>query len=312
MVAGTTGAVTPSVPPAYVPPEGWLWDPWFHVEGDTVHLFHLLQQGDRGALTVRDAPVIAHATWSAATDWVRQPLAITPTGAWYDAQRIHTGCIVETSGGYAMLYSASNTYVALAHSDDLVHWAKAPDNPVAQPAPGLYLPHWRDPWVLEQGVGDRFTMVVAAQQPGPHDEPLAAIAVAHSDDLVAWRQDRPLATPPWFEWMEVPELHLHAGRWILLFVTRRKWVTPAGLTALAALGLDPQDGAYCLTADDWHGPYGDLRYLSRTEPPGYTTRLVRPSASTTWLWSHVETETADGERFFLAPPRAVDLDELVA
>jgi hypothetical protein len=53
------------IPGAYAPAEGWLWDPWFFLEGETIHVFHLLQQGDRGVTGTsirRDAPVIAHVT----------------------------------------------------------------------------------------------------------------------------------------------------------------------------------------------------------------------------------------------------------
>jgi hypothetical protein len=209
-----------------------------------------------------------------------------------------------------MLYSASNAHVALARSDDrdLRTWKKVAANPVASPDPDLYLNRWRDPWLLAEGTHEPFTMVVAAQQAGGDGQPVGVVAVAHASDLSAWRQDRPLLTPPWFEWLEVPELHHIGGAWVLLFATRAKWLTPAGRVAFAQLGLDPTDGAYCLTADSWRGPYDHLRFLSTTDPPGYTTRLVRPAPGVAWLWSHVEV---GDDPFFLAPPRPTRLEDLV-
>ena len=204
----------------------------------------------RDAVFARERPTIAHATWSRGEGWVYKGTAIGYTGQPYDAERIHTGCVVEHEGSFYMLYSGSNRFVCLAQSDDLSAWAKAPQNPVASPDPAIYLERWRDPWVLQGSPSDNYTMVLAAQR-DKEGGAVGTVAVAHSSDLRRWRQDAPLQVPDWFEWMEVPEVHCIDGTWYLLFVTRRKWVTARGVAALRAQGLDSRDGAYYLMASSW-------------------------------------------------------------
>lgn len=299
---------TSAVPPPYVPSEGYLWDPWFHTVGDVVHLFHLLQKAprgmDRAAVYPRDRPVIAHATWTGREGWVSRGTAVDYTGTTYDEDRIHTGCIVEGDDSFHMLYSGSNRFICQATSDDLDRWTKAAGNPVLRPDPARYLDRWRDPWVTDGLAGERYTMVIAAQQRGARDHPTGVVGVAHSHDLLAWHQDDPLVVPPWFTWLEVPELHQLDGLWYLLFATRRAWITEEGRIAIRARGLDAVDGAYYLVAPSWRGPYGSIGRLTGTsESPGYTTRLVRRSPAERWLWSHVEHDGGGRPVFGLASPR---------
>ena len=135
------------LPGWYLPPDGYLWDPWFFPVGSTIHVFYLFQPAPgsmpRDAIFARDKPTIAHATWSRDEGWVHKGTAIDYTGQPYDAERIHTGCVVERDGSFYMLYSGSNRFVCLAQSGDLDTWAKVPQNPVASPDPDIYLEHWR-------------------------------------------------------------------------------------------------------------------------------------------------------------------------
>ena len=288
-------------PDWYRPRDGYLWDPWFTSVRSIIHLFHLFQPVPKGLSRehefARDRPTIAHASWSLEDGWARKATAITYTGHPYDEQRIHTGCIVNNEGSYSMLYSGSNRFVCLAESDDLDNWTKAAGNPVAYPDSSLYMDRWRDPWVLDSSVSERYTMLVAAQQQRGADSPVGVVAVARSEDLRHWRQDVPLLVPDWFEWMEVPELHYIHGTWYLLFATRTKWVTPRGLDALRAHGLHAIDGPYYLMARSWRGPYESIGCLSVDLPCAYTTRLVKTTDGEYWLWSHVEKDT-DGRVIF--------------
>jgi sucrose-6-phosphate hydrolase SacC (GH32 family) len=308
-VDGTVSAASRR-PDWYLPPDGYLWDPWFHRVGDTIHLFHLFQGAGRrpyhGPAQPRDHPVIAHATWSAVDGWTAIGTAIDYTGASYDAQRIHTGCVVERAQGFSLLYSGSNRCVCLAESDSLSEWSKAGRNPVARPDPTRYLARWRDPWVAVEELDERYTMLIAAQQATAGPQPVGVVAVAYSTDLVHWHQDAPLRTPPWFRWMEVPELHEIDGSWYLLFATRAIWITADGRAALRDRGLLPLDGAYALVASSWQGPYEGILFLSGDVPPAYTTRLVKRSPTEWWLWSHVEHDGEGGVIFGLQPPRLVE------
>ena len=291
----------------YVPADGYLWDPWFQPAGETVHLFHLFQPvpGDssRDSAFARDRPTIAHATWSMNEGWTPRGTAIGYTQQAYDERRIHTGCVVEHEGSFSMLYSGANRFVCLAESGDLDSWTKAPQNPVAYPDPAIYMDRWRDPWVLNGSVAEKYTMLVAAQQDRGAGNAVGVVAVAHSADLEHWQQDVPLQTPDWFEWLEVPELHHIDGTWYLLFATRQRWITAAGEDALEAHGLRAVDGAYYLMASSWRGPYEAIGFLSDDIPFAYTTRMLRRSETEYWLWSHVEKD-GDGRIVFgLQPPR---------
>lgn len=296
------------LPGWYLPLDGYLWDPWFYRSGDVVHLFHLFQAAPAGlsrtSVFPRDRPVIAHATWTRDDGWTPTGIALDYTEAPYDEQRIHTGCVTDHDGTFAMLYSGSNQFLCLAHSDDLDHWVKDPDNPVLSPDAGIYRSRWRDPSLLQGQTGERYTVVVAAQHATDTGPPVGAVAVAHSPDLRRWRQDTPLLVPAWFTWLEVPELHHLDGLWYLVFATREQWITPAGRDALGAHGLRARDGAYYLISPTWRGPYDSIGSLSGGAGSEYTTRLLETAASERWLWSHVEHDSTGTPVFGLQPPRS--------
>ncbi len=296
------------LPGWYLPVDGYLWDPWFHRSGDVVHLFHLFQAAPpgrtRASVFPRDRPVIAHATWTRAEGWQSRGTALDYTGAPYDEDRIHTGCVTNHDGTFAMLYSGSNQFLCLAHSGDLDHWVKDPDNPVLSPDPARYRKRWRDPWLLQGLTGERHTVVIAAQYATHTGPPIGTVAVAHSPDLHHWRQDTPLLIPAWFTWLEVPELHHLDGLSYLVFATREQWITPAGRDALRAHGLPARDGAYYLMSATWRGPYESIGSLSEGPESGYTTRLLETAASEQWLWSHVEYDRTGTPVFGLQAPRS--------
>lgn len=293
-------------PDGYTPGEGYLWDPWFVWQEDRLHLFHLLQPlppgADRAPAIPRDRPVIAHAVWSPHTGWVRQPVALDYAGTTYDSVRIHTGSIVQHDRHWRLFYSGSNRYVCLALSDDLVTWHRSTVNPILSPEPRLYGPRWRDPWIFRDPVDARYTMLLAAQRPGPGTPEHGVVGVARSDDLVHWELEDPLDIPPWFAWLEVPELHRIQDAWYLLFATREHWITADGRAALQAQGVPARDGAFYLRADHWRGPYRLVDRLFPAESGRYTTRLVAAPNGERWLWSHIEHDAAGRPRFELAPP----------
>jgi fructan beta-fructosidase len=292
-------------PGSYAPAEGYLWDPWFAWQGDRLHLFHLLQPAPAGADRThdfpRDRPRIAHATWSRDTGWERRPIALDYNGAAYDAERIHTGCIIRHDDPWLLFYSGSRRYVCLATSDDLETWHRSAMNPLLIPDPQLYGSQWRDPWIYWDPDDRVYTMLLAAQRPGTG---VGTVGVARSADLMRWEQQEPLDIPPWFAWLEVPELHRIDGLWYLLFATREAWITDAGREALRAQGVSPQDGAFYLRADNWRGPYRRLERLFPPDSARYTTRLVITPAGERWLWSHVERDPAGRPLFELAAPLA--------
>lgn len=300
------GATTAMRPGGYAPAEGYLWDPWFVWHGERLHLFHLLQPTPAGAVRTgdypRDRPVIAHAVWSPGAGWERRAIALGYTGAAYDAERIHTGWIVRRDETWLLFYSGSRRTVCLATSDDLETWRKSTMNPLLAPEPRLYGPQWRDPWIYRDLDDRGYTMLLAAQRHAPDGQ--GVVGVARSDDLLHWEQQEPLDIPPWFTWLEVPELHRIGGVWYLLFVTREAWITDAGREALRAQGVAPRDGAFYLRAGHWRGPYRVVERLFPAASGRYTTRLVTTPVGDRWLLSHVERDPDGRPVFELAPPLA--------
>lgn len=288
----------------YAAPAGYLWDPWFVEDGDRLHLFHLYQPAPAAYDPLRgferNRPVIGHAVWSA-TGWETRPIAVDYTGTAYDAERIHTGCIVCRNDQWWMLYSGSRRHVCLAVSDDLETWTKHVDNPLLSPDERLYASRWRDPYVFSHPSRPGFTMLLAAQRAGQDAD--GVVAVAHADDLLHWQQEEPLAIPPWFVWLEVPEIHHIGDRWYLIFVTRSEWITEAGKRNLLAQGIAPETGAFQMVADDWRGPYERVARLFEAGSPRYTTRLMADGEDL-WLWSHRDgVEQGERKLVLLAPVR---------
>lgn len=302
-----------TMPGGYVRQGGYLWDPWFVWVGESLHLFHLYQPApprydpERGF--ARDRPVIAHATWSADTGWQPRSIAIDYTGTEYDAARIHTGCIVRHADQWWMFYSGSRRHVCLATSDDLETWRKHPDNPILTPDPRLYGPHWRDPWIYRDPGDGQYVMLLAAQRPHGGAGEAGVVGVARSRDLLRWDQHPPLDTPLGFIWLEVPEVHRIDGLWYLLFATQSRWIEAAGRERLRAQGVAVGTGAYCLVADNWHGPYRRIQRLFPVDAPHYTTRLVTTPRGEHWLWSHGEWVDDGERRFALLPPVACAVSE---
>lgn len=294
-------------PGGYARAGGYLWDPWFVWDGDVLHLFHLFQPAprhydpERGF--ARDRPVIAHATWTWGAGWQDRSIAIDYTGTEYDAERIHTGCVVRHGDQWWMFYSGSRKHVCLATSDDLETWHKHPANPILTPDPSLYGPFWRDPWIYRDPGDGRYTMLLAAQRPqGGAEEGAGVVGVARSRDLLTWDQHHPLDTPSGFAWLEVPELHHIAGRWYLLYVTQAHWIDETARGRLRAQGIAAGTGAYYAAADAWRGPYRRIERLFPAHSPRYTTRIVTTPRGERWLWSHADWVDNGERRMELLPP----------
>ncbi len=289
----------------------YLWDPWFIWDNGAVHMFSLFQAAppsyDPRQGFNRDHPIIAHNVWSDTAGWQRHADAVTYTDTPYDVERVHTGCIVQESTAWLMYYSGSGRYICLARSGDLETWHKDPANPLISPNSRFYAPRWRDPWIVPDRLSAPYTMLIAAQRPGTPQPFIGTIAVAHSADYLHWEQQNPLNIPPWFEWLEVPELHQIGGTWYLLFATRDRWITDEGRQELQRQGTPSGDGAYCLMASEWHGPFRRIGRLFSANSPRYVTRLVTTPTGERWLWSHVE-ETVNGQRrYAIAPPLPAEI-----
>ncbi|MDP6505717.1 MAG: glycosyl hydrolase, partial [Planctomycetota bacterium] len=123
---------------------------------DRLHVFYLV-------LPTHDS--VGHLVSDDGINWTQLPDAIrTGDPGEFDADQIWTMGVGKASDGWIMLYTANEENgtiqtTGLASSDDLIHWTKAENNPVARPDPrwyeaeqsGNYRIDWRDPQIVEHG-----------------------------------------------------------------------------------------------------------------------------------------------------------------
>lgn len=211
-----------------------LWDFWHVWHQGECHLFHLQAPQTLDADERHWSATVGHATSRDLVHWTPQPTALQPgpDGAWDDLA-IWTGHVLPYGDGFAMLYTGTNRAengrvqrIGLARSRDLTHWERHPANPVLEADLRRYESEddsplgtraWRDPFVLFDPMEDVYwTLITARVNRGPIER-RGCIALARSRDLVDWSVDGPLYAPGEFFHLEIPQLVVHDGRWILVF-----------------------------------------------------------------------------------------------
>lgn len=218
----------------YQPESFYLWDFWYLWHRDECHLFHLQAPTTLDPDQRHWSATVGHVTSRDLVRWTPQPTALEPgpDGAWDDLA-IWTGHVIPYDDGFAMLYTGTNRSengqvqrIGLATSTDLVHWERHPDNPVLEADRRWYEDEvdsplgtraWRDPFVLYDPMGDCYGALITARlNHGPIDR-RGCLALARSPDLVNWSVERPLYAPGEFFHLEIPQVIVHDGCWILIF-----------------------------------------------------------------------------------------------
>jgi beta-fructofuranosidase len=181
-------------------PEHWLWDFWFAVDGDDVHVFFLQAPRSLGDPDLRHFnATIGHAVSRDLRGWELLPDALGPGAPGdFDGVATWTGSIVRDGGRWLLFYTGLAAdgvqRVGLAESADLIAWEKA--GPLLEADPRWYGPeHWRDPWVFAHD--GRWHMLVCADRMLGH---------ATSDDLRAWEAGPPVFATEALRPLEVPQL----------------------------------------------------------------------------------------------------------
>jgi beta-fructofuranosidase len=241
-------------------PDRVLHDTWVFVHDEHVHLFYLAMQVGNN-----QHRLIGHAVSSDWLHWEELPYIdlAGPEGSW-DAGRVGTGHTFRgTDGRFYMAYTGRidpQEDVGLAVSDDLIHWSKVRTTPVWPQSLGSPyesdfrergVPQaWRDPFVTTLPDGGRYALLCAKRGDGPLAA-RACVAVARVNETHDWTTLPPLATPPLFSTMEVPEVFEMAGRWWLTFNAHGGWGR-----RLDTATRDDTGGSYYLVADE---PFGEWR-----------------------------------------------------
>jgi len=205
---------------------GWnvteLTNPDVIVHEDRLHFFHTLAPSN---------DTLAHMVSEDGMRWT--PLSCDMrTGDPGDADddQIRTFHIFRLGGRFAMLYTALAQAedghlqrTGLAFSDDLVHWEKSPQNPVAEPDPRWYeadlsasgRADWRDPFPWADKDGRLHALLCAHEKDGPLNR-RGCVARITGDDGLRWRVVEPFYTPRISTDFEVPCLFRLGGRYYLM------------------------------------------------------------------------------------------------
>ena len=256
----------------------WVWDFWLVGDGTQHHLFflHAPRTPEDPNLRHQNA-TIGHAVSGDLMHWdmLPDPFDRGAPGSWDDAAT-WTGSIVETSVGWAMLYTgaaaADNLLVqriGLARSPDLLHWRKHYANPILEVDPRWYetldldLWHdqaWRDPYIVRDPTEGIFHAFLTARAAGGPPQGRGVIGHATSPDLENWTVLPPLEGPAGFGYMEIPQVVRLGALWHLLFSA------PAWAQGRRC-GPNAMTGTFHAVSDRIDGPYREVAplFIDRSE-----------------------------------------------
>ena len=239
---------------------GDLWP--FCDEKGMIHLFCLTAPaGDPDP-----AWEISHLTGTDLVNWEYHGAVLSRGAAGsFDDAGLATGSVMKHEGRYYMAYTAHSTRekikcgsIGLAVSDDLFHWEKAVDAPIATLDPVHYedeitgsrpFLHWRDPFLFRHD--GCFHLALCARRKNGPIKTRGAVAHLVSSDLHHWETLPPFQTEPLCEEMECPQLHRIHSRWFLLFSTHRDLIDPPVVEAEPGIS----GGVFVQTAPSLDAPF---------------------------------------------------------
>ena len=258
-------------------PDVWTWDAWFVDDGRQFHAFYL--KASRALLDPHrrhERASVGHAVSPDLRTWTELPDALVPSdGPAFDDLAIWTGSVVREGDRWRMFYTALNheghsvydQRIGSAISDDLHHWTRVGDQPVAHPDPRWYKtlalvpppePHsapldgrsetWRDPLAFPDPDGNGWHLLVTARSAfaGRNDD--GVIAHAAGPDLDHLEIGPPLCEPGvGFGQLEVVQHKIIDGRSVLVFTCHPQEMTAERIAA---------SGEYCTWSVPSPGPLG--------------------------------------------------------
>lgn len=169
-----------------LPPRAWTNEPHGLIHwGGKYHIFY--QKNPNG-------PYWGHINWGHMTSpdlyrWTEMPVALTPEPG-PDSEGCWSGSVINHDGKLAIIYTGGNgarASICLAQSDDGIHFAKHPANPIIpQPPQGMGYPEFRDPFVWRER--DIYYLII-----GSAIKDVGGTALLYrSKDLLSWEYRKPL------------------------------------------------------------------------------------------------------------------------
>lgn len=271
-------------------PDHWVWDSWVADAGDLYHLFFL-----KAPRALRDpglrhaAAVVGHATSTDLTNWEVREDALLPRAGGWDDLAIWTGSVIRgPDDGWRLFYTALSSSgghgvrdqrIGVAESDDLGSWRRVGERPLVDPDPRWYRTldedpaaseTWRDPFVIADPAGGGWHMLITARAPGAPRRRDGVLGHARSRDLRRWEVRPPLTEPAGFGQLEVPQVRLVEGRWLLVFTCHPEEQSPEQIERF---------GPHCTWYVFGDGPLGpwdvDASRPFRDEPQLFGAPLVQ-------------------------------------
>ena len=207
-----------------------------------------------------------------------------PAGAW-DECGVWAPDVIEAGGLYYLYYTGSDVHnnqaIGLATSRDLMTWTKHAANPVVTPGP------WsdravgrdvagRDGMVFHDAAGGRYLMYYTATMADGR----ACLALAESQDLVAWRDLGPTLVEEdrSYNRLESPYMVVDGGRYYLFY---------------SAKG-GPKSKGYAPEAFD----HFDIVYVVSDDPAGRWVKPANHELLAGWMCAS-EHPTFDGVTYML-------------
>ncbi len=228
----------------YRPYNYMMWDNWYIVKGDSIHLFHLQGVMD-GVFYQQDTNLrgFGHAASRDLLHWNEKPEVLSLHGKNLDneADFRYTGCTVEHQGKYYTFYTMrkwAGQRIGVAVSDDLYKWEEYEGNPVIVPDGRWFITfsgnssvsgyaNWdrvdcRDMVVVKDESGEGFYgYFVSSSDISGLTSPTAVIGLAYSTDLLHWEQRGIVYYPTGVSMPEMIDVFKYKGVWYMTLTTAK-------------------------------------------------------------------------------------------
>lgn len=258
----------------YRPHDGSMWDNWYVIKNDEVHMFHLW--GPLSNISY-DYDVnlrgFGHAFTTDLLHWNEQPQVLSLVNAQtsYELDFHYSGCAYAWEGKYYMFYTMrrwNQQRIGVAMSNDLYSWERYSGNPVIEPDARWFIPissqpeGWngddcRDMIVVRKSDGTGFYgYFVSSTTVLGYTSPTAAIGLAESSDLLNWKQKGIVYLPSGVSMPEMVDVFECNGRWYMTLTTAKNngslnvFSDPYVARATVYASSDTQEGPFVENVND--------------------------------------------------------------